>query len=71
MTICRKGRKPKLNKIMEETKKARSFEELDLILEKFRLTNAEEWQITESWKKEQMILKVHGKGAFAPAPIMV
>lgn len=71
MTISRKGKMPKLQKINEATKKAQNLDQLYLILEQFRLTNAEEWRIVESWKKEQMILKVHGKGAFtAPSQVV-
>ncbi|MDD4778792.1 MAG: hypothetical protein PHV53_10965 [Fermentimonas sp.] len=60
----RNGRMPKWQRIQKEVQKATSIEEAYEILERFNLTNSEECQIAQSWQREQMILKVHGKGTF-------
>lgn len=66
MTIQRKGRATKWDKIQTAIKPAKSIQEVYTILEQFRLTSAEDREIARMWANEQDILKVHEKGAYAP-----
>ena len=66
MTISRRGRMSKWDKIMNAIKPAKDIHEVYTILEQFRLTSVEDRDIARMWQAEQMILKEHGKGAYAP-----
>jgi len=63
----------KWDKIQKTLKNAnpKDIHEVYTLLEQFRLTGAEERQIAQSWQREQEMLRVHGKGAYAPCPTPV
>lgn len=65
MTISRRGRLSKWDRIMNAIKPAKNIQEVYSILEQFRLTSEEDRQIARMWQDEQNILKSHGKGAYA------
>lgn len=67
MTTERRGRPASDNKIREALQNARNINEVYDLLERgrFNLTDAEERKIAQDWVKVQMILKIHGKGAYA------
>lgn len=67
MVIQRKGRATKLQKIQAVIKNARDIGDVYRILDeqKFNLSSEEEYRIAQNWHKEQVILRAHGKGAYA------
>lgn len=71
MTIQRKSRATKWDKIQKTLKTAnpKDIHEVYTILEQFRLTSAEDREIAMVWQNEQNILKVHGKGVYAPCQV--
>lgn len=71
MTISRRGRMSKWDKIQKTIKNAHDIHEVYILLEQFRLTSAEERQIAQAWQKEQEMLSVHNKGVYATPIIQV
>jgi len=74
MVIQRKGRATKLQKIQTAIKNAHDIEDVYRILDeqKFNLSNEEAYKIAQTWHKEQVILRAHGKGAYAtPEQVVV
>lgn len=67
MTISRRGRLSKWDKIQKTIKNAnpKTIQEVYTILEQFRLTSAEDREIAGMWQAEQNILKTHQKGVYA------
>jgi hypothetical protein len=55
MTINRKGRLTKWDQIQTALKNACNINQVYDILEQFRLTNAENCQIAQSWVREQRV----------------
>lgn len=67
MVVMRKGRLSKWQKIQNVIKNCKDIGEVYNVLDeqKFNLSSEEECKIAQDWQREQIILKAHGKGAFA------
>jgi len=65
MTISRKGKLSKFDKINETIKNAQNINEVYLLLERFNLTSAEERKIAQDWARIEEMKADHGVGVYA------
>ena len=67
MTIARKGRMSKFDKINETIKNAHDIKEVYHLLERFNLTSPEEIKIAQDWARIEEMKADHGVGVYASA----
>jgi len=68
----RHGRPANPTKIRNALLKAQNIDDVYRILDegRFNLTSSEESKYVNDWKTIQSMLKVHGKGAYAPEQVV-